>query len=394
MKSQEGMAAVTVICPETVTDGETFRFAPMQGKEGESTFSSLASSSSLAGTLATLARRVNNFHLDGLGAAAYLPLYCGDCQVGLVSPVVLAQLSHYPAVFAISATRVALHPALATEQQRSQALQEALLDMKRRDVFPPLRGWRKECYEVRRSITEPLLFKMERSAAPLFGVRQYGVHINGFVRHSGLGLCLWLQRRSQHKQTWPGMMDNFVGGALADGVGVLETAVKEAAEEANVPAALASELRPAGSVSFLHLSARGIHNNTLFIYDLELPESFQPSNMDGEVEGWTLVPRDRVLATITSHEFKVTSSPVALDWLIRQGGLTGQEGEHTEHLLLSSQEQLEHLGSLEHLRSQEKLGHLRGLEHLRSQEQLEHLPLNSDLLNSWAQLPGDLQNLA
>ena len=49
-------------------------------------------------------------------------------------------------------------------------------------------------------MTEPLLFKMERSAAPLFGVRQYGVHINGFVRHSGLGLCLWLQRRSQHKQ--------------------------------------------------------------------------------------------------------------------------------------------------------------------------------------------------
>lgn len=277
-------------------------------------------------TLSILARRVNNFYFDGLGAAAYRPLYCGDCQVGMISPAVLAQLYNYPAIFTVSEERVVLSERLVSEQERSAALEEALLDMKRRDVFPPLRGWRNECYEVRQSITEPLLFKMERSAAPLFGVRQYGVHINGFVRHSSLGLCLWLQRRSATKQTWPGMMDNFVGGALADGVGVLETAVKEAAEEANVPECLASELRPAGSVSFLHLSQRGIHNNTLFIYDLELPETFLPSNNDGEVSGWELVPLDQVLATISSEEFKVTSSPVALDWLIRYGHLSVDPG--------------------------------------------------------------------
>ena len=122
------------------------------------------------------------------------------------------------------------------------------------------------------------------------------------------------------------------GGALADGVGVLETAVKEAAEEANVPESLAMEMRPAGSVSFLHLSKRGIHNNTLFIYDLELPESFEPTNNDGEVSGWQLIPADKVLATITSEEFKVTSSPVALDWLIRHGDLrvSGQNQPTTD----------------------------------------------------------------
>jgi 8-oxo-dGTP pyrophosphatase MutT (NUDIX family) len=279
-----------------------------------------------AETLSGLARRVNNFYFDGLGAAAYRPLYCHGCQVGMISPPVLAQLRHYPSVFVVSEDRVTFAERLATEPERSAALEAALLDMRRRDVFPQLRGWRKECYEVGRSFTEPLLFKMERSAAPLFGVRQYGVHINGFVRHSVQGLCLWLQRRSPNKQTWPNMMDNFVGGALADGVGVLETAVKEAAEEANVPPGLAAELQPAGSVSFLHLSKRGIHNNTLFIYDLELPETFMPSNNDGEVAGWELVPLDRVLATISSEEFKVTSSPVALDWLIRHGDLRVDPG--------------------------------------------------------------------
>ena len=239
----------------------------------------------------------------------------------MISPQVLAQLLHYPAVFSISSSKVALNHNLTTELERSTVLEEVLLDLKQRDVFPPLRGWRNECYEVRESLSQPLLFKMERSAAPLFGIRQYGVHINGFVRHASRGLCLWLQRRSASKQTWPNMMDNFVGGALADGVGVLETAVKEAAEEANVPESLAMEMRPAGSVSFLHLSQRGIHNNTLFIYDLELPESFEPTNNDGEVSGWQLVSLDKVLPTISSEEFKVTSSPVALDWLIRHGDL-------------------------------------------------------------------------
>jgi len=272
-------------------------------------------------TLKHLATRVNNFFYEGLGSATYLPLYCGTCQVGLISPVVLTQLVHYPGVFVVTNEQVTIHDRFTTEPDRSAALEEVLLDLKKKDVFPPLRGWRKECYEVRQSPYEPLLFRLERSAAPLFGVRQYGVHINGFVQHSQRGLCLWLQRRAANKQTWPNMLDNFVGGALAEGLGVLETAIKEAAEEANVSEELAMDLRPSGSVSFVHQSSRGIHNNTLFIYDLELPETFVPSNNDGEVSSWQLVSIDQVLDTISSPDFKVTSSPVALDWLIRHGGL-------------------------------------------------------------------------
>lgn len=163
---------------------------------------------------------------------------------------------------------------------------------------------------------------MERSATPLFGVRQFGVHINGLVRHASLGPCLFLQRRSASKQTWPGLLDTFVGGGLAEGTGVFETVVKEVGEEANVPEQLARQARAAGAVSFLNQSERGVHPNTGFVFDLELPESFQPGNNDGEVSGFELVPVAEVIDIITSEDFKATSAPVTLDWLIRHGHVT------------------------------------------------------------------------
>jgi len=45
----------------------------------------------------------------------------------------------------------------------------------------------------------------------LFGFLAYGIDINGYVQHPEKGLCMWFQRRSRTKPTWPGMIDNFVG---------------------------------------------------------------------------------------------------------------------------------------------------------------------------------------
>lgn len=64
---------------------------------------------------------------------------------------------------------------------------------------------------------------MDRSATCLFGIRNYGVDINGYVRHPTQGLCIWLQQRSDTKQTWPGKWDNMVGGGLSVGYGIEET---------------------------------------------------------------------------------------------------------------------------------------------------------------------------
>ena len=163
---------------------------------------------------------------------------------------------------------------------------------------------------------------MERSATSLFGVRVYGCQINGYVKHSSLGLCLWMQKRSL-TQTWPGLKDNFVGGGLPAGMGVRENAIKEAGEEAGVPQHLAAQMKQVGSLSFLREYRGKMHPETVFVFDLELPETFSPGNTDGEVESFTLVPVAEVRSLICSEEcFKINSSPVALDWLIRNGIVT------------------------------------------------------------------------
>lgn len=46
--------------------------------------------------------------------------------------------------------------------------------------------------------------------AGLFGVKRYGVHVNGFSRDDAGRLSMWVARRSDTKPTYPGKLDNLV----------------------------------------------------------------------------------------------------------------------------------------------------------------------------------------
>lgn len=272
-----------------------------------------------------LVKRVNNFSLDFSNRDSYKPFRCDGIQIGLIVPEVQEALAQYPHVFMITDTEVTFNNKLRSFLERSEALKAVLLDLHAKDRFVSLRGWRNECYEICETFGSMPLFEIERAAAPILGLRKYGVHINGYVNHSLRGLCMWIQRRSPTKQTYPGKLDNFVGGGLTEGRGVLETALKEAAEEAGLSPQLAAGLKASGTISFLHESERGIHPQTEFVFDLELSEQFQPCNMDGEVAEWHLLPASEIVDLLCSEDFKITSVPVALDFLIRHGHLSVEQ---------------------------------------------------------------------
>jgi hypothetical protein len=79
-----------------------------------------------------------------------------------------------------------------------------------------LTGWRNELYPVTPAFDAKPLLLIERAAAPYFGIRAYGVHVNGYVVRADGSKALWVARRSPSKQTWPGKLDHIVAGGQVE----------------------------------------------------------------------------------------------------------------------------------------------------------------------------------
>lgn len=93
-------------------------------------------------------------------------------------------------------------------------------------------------------------------------------------------------------------------------------------------------ISPVGSVSFFFESERGLFPNTEYLFDLELPTSFEPRCIDGEVQAFELIPIDKCIERMCLSTFKTTSVPVVLDFLIRHGYVTPENGKTFKLILI------------------------------------------------------------
>jgi 8-oxo-dGTP pyrophosphatase MutT (NUDIX family) len=161
------------------------------------------------------------------------------------------------------------------------------------------------------------LAEIDRSGLPGLGLPAFGVHVNGYVRNSH-GLQLWIGRRSRDRQVAPGKLDHLVAGGIPMGLTAMETVIKEAEEEANLGEEIAGRARPVGAITYKLALPEGLRNDTLFVYDLELPPGVVPASNDGEVERFELWPIARVVETLReADEFKFNVNLVLIDFLIR-----------------------------------------------------------------------------
>ncbi|XP_068120416.1 uncharacterized protein [Hyperolius riggenbachi] len=263
-----------------------------------------------------LLHRLNNLQRGGC-----LPFCVQGQRVGWVRQSVAQLLSQKSDVFALrgeASGRLELNDGLRSPQERTRAVQEVMEDLRNQNAFPCLREWRNEQYDVKAAFSDPPLLTMERAAAPLLGIPRYGVHVNGFLRRGG-EIFMWIGRRSQTKPTYPGRLDHLAAGGISAGSGVWETLLKECGEEACIPQSLAAMARPAGTVSYAYQKEEGVYPECQFVYDLEVPESFQPRVGDGEVQEFRLWPLDKVKDAIATEEFKPNCTLVILDFLLRRG---------------------------------------------------------------------------
>jgi isopentenyldiphosphate isomerase len=191
-------------------------------------------------------------------------------------------------------------------------------------------GVREERYPVAITFGDAPMLEIERAAVPVFGVRAFGIHLNGYVR-SGNDRLMWVARRSMKKQTYPGQLDQLVAGGQPVGISLSDNLVKECREEAGMPEALARQAVPVPPISYCFESDRGLRPNVLYCYDLELPMDFQPHNTDSEVEQFYLWPVEQVMDIVaTTRDFKTNCNLVAIDFFIRHGFLTSNHPDYLE----------------------------------------------------------------
>jgi 8-oxo-dGTP pyrophosphatase MutT (NUDIX family) len=144
-------------------------------------------------------------------------------------------------------------------------------------------------------------------------------HINGYTK-SGL---LWLGRRSETKSTDPGKLDNIAAGGISADETPWVCAKRELWEEAGVPPQIADQVEPVGRIHMRRpIPGRGFHDEQLFIYDLELPDQFVPTNHDGEVSGFIQISLAEATARILADEFTSDAAFVTADYILRRNKST------------------------------------------------------------------------
>jgi len=255
----------------------------------------------------------------------YRPFIADGRRIGWIHHSLAERLAEYADVFEITGAAVMLLP--DGYGNRTGAMAEVVADLYGDGLIA---GWRNEAFPVAQSFHSPPLFEIERAAVKAFGIRFYCVQLNGLVG-AGADQHMWIARRALSKPIGPGKLDQIVGGGVPLGLSLAEALVKECAEEAGIAEGLARRAQPVGATTIFAEEAneRGLWNETLFNYDLMLPESFKPANADGEVESFRMLPVAEVRRILeTSDDFLYDVAPVVIDCLMRHGHLAPEDPDY------------------------------------------------------------------
>ena len=283
-----------------------------------------------------LQRVRENNDLGGMSLSALVPFVVDGKTVGFTQPDFARECATIGRdVFVYGGASLTLHESLhaADIMQRTSAVGAVTLAMRDQGI---IKGWRDELLPVVESFSSQPVLLMERAAYPFFGMKGYGVHVNGFCRTTENELRLWVATRSPTKSTWPGMLDHLVAGGQPHGISPTDNVVKECGEEAGIAPDLASRALPVSAVSYTGLDEAGrLKRDCLFCYDLELPQSFTPVAVDGEVQGFELKELDWVIEQIAvGGRYKPNCNIVVIDFLFRHG-VIAPESPHYLSLISS-----------------------------------------------------------
>lgn len=232
--------------------------------------------------------------------------------VGSVAEHDLPALAPFDDVVQVAADHVAL---TAPAAQRDDAL--ARLNVSLREAGH-IRAWREEIYPITSLDGARVLGTLERAAARFWGTLTFGAHANGYVPGpDGRPAALWIARRSRHKATDPGRLDNLVGGGVPHGQTPAQALVREGWEEAGLTPAQMARAQPGRRLVLSRPLPEGYQLEWLSSFDVPLAPHERPVNQDGEVEEFQCVSVAQAAEWAAQGEMTVDAALVTLDFLLR-----------------------------------------------------------------------------
>lgn len=193
----------------------------------------------------------------------------------------------------------------------SQLLQDLAEYLRDNNLAP---GWRNEHFSWLDDMGHER-FRMERAVFRSLGFHSRACHVNGYNAEQELFLGL----RSNIKATDPNMLDNLAAGGISADETLQQSVVRELWEEAGVPLDIARLAQPIGHIHVRRMvEPKGLHDESLYTYDLLLPEEFEPKNMDGEVSKFIKVPYIQAADLILEGALTPDAAAVTADFLLRK----------------------------------------------------------------------------
>jgi len=255
----------------------------------------------------------------------FLPFLTLGQRIGSLRPGFAAELRRWPDRFRVAPDQVVWIDPPGSFLERSALIAEVLGTLVDAGVVVYLHG---EPYPLTPGRRDQALCLIDRAAAPYFGARAFGQHLNGFVR-GPQGMELWIGRRSADRRIYPLHLDNLVAGGLPFGIPLRENLIKECREEADMPLELAELAVAVGAVTYCRDSEHGLKPDLMYCYDLELPADFVPRCTDGEVESFHRLPVAEVARLVRDTDaFKLNCNLVIIDFLIRHGLLPQEDPDY------------------------------------------------------------------
>src|SRR5579863_5127223 len=223
----------------------------------------------------------------------FLPLMAGDKLLGMLRPETALYLSDFPELFVEHDDRIGLSDHYTTAADRTAAFRPIAERLALEGLIEKLRD---EDYRVVTKWGAEPLMQIDRAAVGLLGIKAFGIHVNGMVlKRREQELLLWIGKRAADKSVEPGKYDNMVAGGQPAGLTLIENLKKEAAEEAGIEPSMVKRAQPVSVITYCMEDGRGLKRDTLFIYDMLMPDDFEPKPVDGEMEHFVQMRRGMIL---------------------------------------------------------------------------------------------------